>query len=447
MVKGTARSYVLLVVVSAVSSVAVWAALRFTAPKQQWFAAPSTQINNLINGTDSDAWAQAIAKVKEDRTQDANANVALTVPSELRHYEDRRWFLATQVAEVKKNNIQNCQDYLDVATMISRGELVPVPVVTEDYVLFGVGGRADDSAFTRYVDNHSIALFDQAQLEGEYQRLANQRASTQSEIAQFNSQMGALKTRDRAPRHELQKQISARQQQLTAIDQEKSSLDESYGRAGEKERLFADYEALKTLANSFRGRSYDLTVPTDREALKIAMLSSIRPAALRILEEVSSAYRRQFNRPLPISSLVRPEEYQHNLRRFNRAAVLIDTPPHSTGLAFDIDYRYLSPAEQNFVMNFLAQLKRDGRIEVLRERAANFHVFAFSDGVRPNDELIKASLVDVDPSLKEADDKAAATSETKSTKSRAKGSTSAKPVAPKTKKPTVTAKKKQRKHR
>jgi hypothetical protein len=63
----------------------------------------------------------------------------------------------------------------------------------------------------------------------------------------------------------------------------------------------------------------------------------------------------------------------------------------------------MSVAEQNFVMNYLAQLKRDGRIEVLRERGANFHVFAFIDGVRPPDELVKATLVDVDPSLKDAE--------------------------------------------
>src|SRR5262249_57653962 len=89
--------------------------------------------------------------------------------------------------------------------------------------------------------------------------------------------------------------------------------------------------------------------------------------------EVAAAYRKQFDRLLPVSSLVRPEEYQHVLRRYNRAATTIDTPPHSTGLAFDIDYRFMSIPEQNFVMNELAQLKREGRIEVLRERAANFH--------------------------------------------------------------------------
>jgi hypothetical protein len=157
MVKGTVRSYVLLIVVSTVSGVAVWAALRFTTPKQHWFAAATNQPANFIYSTDSDRWAQAVAKAKEDRTQDANANVALEVPSELRHYEDRHWFLATQVAEVKKNSIQNCQDFLDVAAMISRGDLVSVPVVTDDYVLLGVGARADQDAFTRYEDDQPVA--------------------------------------------------------------------------------------------------------------------------------------------------------------------------------------------------------------------------------------------------------------------------------------------------
>ena len=413
MVKGTVRSYLLLIVVSAVSGIAVWAALHFTAPKQHWFIASPNRSANFIYATDSDRWEQAVAKVKEDRTQDANANVALEVPAELRHYEDRHWFLATQVAEVKKNSIQNCHDFLDVAAMISRGDLAPVPVVTDDYVLFGVGARADQDAFTRYEDDHPLALYDETQLANEYQRLANQRSNIQSEVSRLNSQIGSLKSRDRAKRNELQSRVSAQQQQLATIDDQKSALDKAYGQADQRQKLFKDFESLQTLAKNFRGRSYDLGNATDREALKIAMLSSIRPAALKILEEVASAYSRQFNRPLPISSMVRPEEYQHTLRRFNRYAVIIDTPPHSTGLAFDIDYRYMSSAEQNFVMNYLAQLKRDGRIEVLRERGANFHVFAFTDGVRPPDELIKASLVDVDPSLKDAENTDEKVSDTK----------------------------------
>jgi hypothetical protein len=122
------------------------------------------------------------------------------------------------------------------------------------------------------------------------------------------------------------------------------------------------------------------------------MLSSLRPEALKILETVASAYHGQYGRPLPVSSLVRPEQYQHALSRVNRNAVRIDTPPHSTGLAFDIDYRYMSGAEQTFLMSELARLKREGRIEVIRERNANYHVFAFINGTRPNDDLITASL-------------------------------------------------------
>jgi hypothetical protein len=149
---------------------------------------------------------------------------------------------------------------------------------------------------------------------------------------------------------------------------------------------------LQTLAKNLAGRSFNLDDSSDRQAMKVTMLSSLRPEALKILEEIGKAYHEKFARPLPVSSLVRPEQYQSALRKVNRNAVLIDTPPHSTGLAFDIDYRYMSGEEQTFVMTELARLKQQGRIEVIRERSANFHVFAFVDAQRPADELITASL-------------------------------------------------------
>jgi hypothetical protein len=104
------------------------------------------------------------------------------------------------------------------------------------------------------------------------------------------------------------------------------------------------------------------------------------------------------------------------LRKVNRYAVLIDTPPHSTGLAFDIDYRCMSGAEQNFLMTELARLKDEGRIEVLRERGANYHVFAFIDGQRPSDDLITASLEDAGGAEQGTNqtEKTAAKAETKS---------------------------------
>jgi len=52
----------------------------------------------------------------------------------------------------------------------------------------------------------------------------------------------------------------------------------------------------------------------------------------------------------------------------------------------------MSVAEQNYVMRELARLKNEGKIEVIRERSANFHVFAFINGTRPSDDLVSASL-------------------------------------------------------
>lgn len=207
----------------------------------------------------------------------------------------------------------------------------------------------------------------------------------------MQSQSTALKKSDRGKQKEFQKEISAKQHQLNSSAKAKARLDKFYGQPDIRQTLLRDYDTLQNVAKNLGGRSYDLGLPADRQALKVHMLSSLRPEALKILEEVASAYHSKFDRPLPVSSLVRPEQYQHELRKVNRNAVLIDRPPHSTGLAFDIDYRYMSGAEQAYVMAELARLKKEGRIEVIRERNANYHVFAFINGARPSDDLIAAS--------------------------------------------------------
>ena len=315
------RRIVLIIVVIALTCGAVWAVFHFKAKRR--LAQSQTSSSNITNSLDAEAWYRAVEKVKADRSGEGAG--ALEVPPELKHYEERYWFLATQVAEIEKNNIHTCQDYLDLATLIERGEIVPVAAVTDTYVLLGVGQRADDSEFSRY-------------------------------------------------------------------EEDKSQPDQSDEPPVMREELSREYEALQTLAKNFNGRSFNLDNPADRLALKMNMLSSVRPQALKIMEEVAAAYQHQFDRPLPVSSLVRPEQYQHSLRRVNRNAVTIDSPPHSTGLAFDIDYRYMSVTEQNFVMSELARIKNQGRIEVIRERNANFHVFAFLNGSRPGDDLVAASL-------------------------------------------------------
>lgn len=314
------KTILVLFLFCAVASVAVWTISRYTdASRFRWVQSANNASISVNNGFD--AWARAVEKVKADRG--AAAGGPAETPPELKHYSERYWFLAAQVAEIDKHNVYTCQDFLDLATLIQRGEMIPVPAVTDSYVLYRVGEAADDAEFSTF------------------QEEASSEANGETQVKRTDPQ---------------------------------------------------GYAALHALAKNFNGRSYDLNNPADRQVLKINMLSSLRPPALKIMEEVASAYHRQFDRPLPVSSLVRPEQYQRALRRVNRNAVLIETPPHSTGLAFDIDYRYMGGEEQTFVMRELARLKNEGRIEVIRERNANYHVFAFVNGVRPSDDLISASL-------------------------------------------------------
>jgi Family of unknown function (DUF5715) len=300
-----------------VIGLSVWAVRHFRGSRH--LPAPATQLNTVTGAAIFQQWSQAVEKIKAERDESMRGGGAET-PPELKHYDERYWFLATQIAEVAKYNIPTCQDYFDLAAMLQRGEMVSVPGVTETYVLYGVAQRVDDSEFTS------------------------------------------------------------------------------------EEGVTPDYGPLQELAKNFGGRSYDLNVPADREALKGNMLSSLRPAALKIMEEVAAAYHKEFNLPLPVSSLVRPEQYQRALSRVNRNAVRIDTPPHSTGLAFDIDYRYMTGPEQSFVMATLARLKQEGRIEAIRESNANYHVFAFLNGTRPPDDLITAKLEEAMPPGAKAND-------------------------------------------
>jgi hypothetical protein len=75
-------------------------------------------------------------------------------------------------------------------------------------------------------------------------------------------------------------------------------------------------------------------------------------------------------------------------------------------------------------------MKDAGRIEVIRERNANYHVFVFIDGVRPADELIKACLEAAGESPEELDEAKDKPAEAKAKPREAKKT----PVKPKAKK-------------
>lgn len=346
------------------------------------------------------SWTQAVRRVTEDRGKPVGNKAKVDTPPELRQYSDRRRFLAVQVAEQREHRVASPRDFVDLVAMLKDGEMVELQPVTRDYILFGVGGNADTEPFTRYEKGESVPLYNEAGLEQAYDQMAQSRLFIENEINGLKQKLNSLNKRERQERAKLQDEISERQKTLHTEVESKELLDRYYGDAEGRQQLFLDYASLQNIARSFPDKSYDIEDSRSRRELKVRLLSSLRPAALKVLEEVASSYRQKFDRPLPVSSLVRPNEYQLALSRVNPNATRIETPPHSTGLAFDINYRYLTVDEQAFLMDCLARLKDEGRIEVLRENRDNYHVFAFIGGVAPNETFIRASFNVVSPTEK-----------------------------------------------
>ncbi len=339
-------------------------------------------------------WELGARKVKEERGEPVGRQAKTDVPSELRHYGDRRRFLAIQVAEWREHKLATPLDYADLAGLIREGELVELKPVSDSYILFGVGGLATGDPFTFFnpARGKSVPLFDMPGLEKEYARMAASGEELKAEVTALRKELATLPKGERARRTELRKKITEGEKTLEEEKEEKTLLDAHYGRPEERHGIFEKYEKVEALAADFSGRAYDLADEESRGRMKVRMLRHLRPEALRVLEEVADSYRKEFDRPLPVSSLVRPVEYQHELSKVNPNATHIAAPPHSTGLAFDIFNGYMTAGEQQHVMADLARLKDEGRIEVLRENRDHFHVFAFVEGTRPDEELIRQSL-------------------------------------------------------
>jgi hypothetical protein len=347
---------------------------------------------NDAEAAEISSWTQAVQKVKEDRGEPVGKQAQVETPPQLRLYSDKRRFLAIQVAEWREHRFSTPRDFVDLAAMLKSGEMVELQPVTHDYILFGVGGSADLDPFARYEGGKSITLFNETELAQEYARMAESSATLEHEVTSLKQDINSLNKRERSARGKLQTQLNEKEKALKAVRESKDLLDHNYGDADGRQRLFRDYESLESLAGSFSGKTYDLGNARSRQAMKVRMLSSLRPEALKVLKEIAASYRQKFERPLPVSSLVRPDAYQYALSKVNPNATLIETPPHSTGLAFDIYNRYMSAEEQLYIMDYLARLKDEGRIEVLRENRDHYHVFAFVDGVRPDESFIRASL-------------------------------------------------------
>jgi uncharacterized protein DUF5715 len=304
-------------------------------------------------------WEAAIAQVEEVRGSAGR----VSVPDELKHYEDQRRFLAVQMADSQHRAYRLPDDDAELADMIQRGEVVELPSLGDHYVLYDLGTDVRDDPLVHYdpASGKDVTLFPSlAEYEAEDARLAQASARTGK---------AAAKARER-----------------------RELLGSYYGDPERRESLFREYRTVTALAANFGGAAYDLADPADRQRFQIRLLSFIRPQAREVILELARGYHERFGRPLPVTSMIRTQRYQKRLGRVNRNATPVEMPPHTTGMAFDVSYKFMAPDEQNFLMEEVARLKGGGRVEALRERRNHFHIYVLADGPPP--EALIASFFD-----------------------------------------------------
>jgi len=339
-------------------------------------------------------WRKAGEAVEEDRNEPMGSRASVQVPDELKQYSNRHQFLGTQLAEFHKEGYKIPKDYADLAELIREGQLFEMPPVGRDYVLFGIGGRADRGLLTHYdpATGSSIPLYpDEHEVDKASSGFDSRIDEATGSILELGRQLRALGRRDRRRAASLRAEISNRRNLIASLVYTKTAIDSWYRDPARRAELLAKYRRLAGLASDFGGFSYDLGDPEARLEFKMRLLGCIRPAARSILEEIAADYDREFKRPLPVTSMVRTIEYQKQLGEVNPNAARNAVPPHTTGLAFDVYYHYMTAAEQNFLMNEIARMKDAGRVEALRETRDHFHIFAFGDGQRPSGQLIAES--------------------------------------------------------
>jgi uncharacterized protein YcbK (DUF882 family) len=101
------------------------------------------------------------------------------------------------------------------------------------------------------------------------------------------------------------------------------------------------------------------------------------------LERLSRQYRGRFGQPLRITSLVRTEDHQRNLRGRNPNAAASSgekRSAHLTGACLDISKKGMSRAQMRWVRQVLSSLKQKGFLFAVEEfTIPNFHIMVHRD--------------------------------------------------------------------
>jgi Family of unknown function (DUF5715) len=354
------------------------------------------------------SWREAARRVEESRGEPVGRAAAVVVPPELRHYSDRRRFLAVQVAETRAQDYELPHDYAELIDLIDHGQMVEMKPVGDAYVLYGVGSSVSDDPLTHYdrATGADIPLYENyADFQDGDAAMADSTVELKDKAAGLQKDLRALRVpklrKARAAylkqRKTLQAQIKGTQTAIKLLEQRRQRVAVFYNDYDKRRLLVTEYHVLADKAADFDGRHYDLRTPAGRAQFKARLLSFIRPEAREVILEIAQHYHDQFGRPLPITSLVRTERYQQKLGEVNANATQIAIPPHTSGLAFDVYDRYMSAGEQNELMRYVAELKDAGRVEALRENRDHIHIYAFADGRRPAEALIASSLDSIRP--------------------------------------------------
>jgi hypothetical protein len=361
------------------------------------------QVKDILTGAPPpDPYAEAVKKIEEDRGELTGRKAAVEIPQELKQYSEARRFLAIQGAAASEAGVRPPHDFAELAGMIAGGrELVEAPRLGRGFVLYGVGLTAT-GALTHYdlKAKKVVPLYANVEeLEAAERGLVEERERLSNGLHEIEVRLKELGRKEREARARLLADAAARKKELTAVSDKEKLLAAYYGKPGGKaraktgERLFAKYASIAQLARDFGGRAYDLRDPAASREFQARLLSYVRPPVLALLEELGTAYESKFGRRLPVTSLVRTEEYQRLLRESgNPNAADVAPPPHTTGFAFDVYYRYMTAAEQEFVMSEIARLERAGRVEALRELRDHYHVFVFAEGRPPDAALVEKKL-------------------------------------------------------
>jgi hypothetical protein len=346
-------------------------------------------------------WTSEVRRVEEARGEPTGRRARVSVPAALMHEADRRMFLAVQVAESQEQDYDLPADDAELAALVRDGQMVEIPAVGEAYVLYGVGAHAGGEPFAHFERSTGVEI----PLFAHYLDFEEADGAFDAGVAQIHERKAQVAAQRARTSRKAVRQRRALLGQLRALDQRAEHLVRQQERTAEfyedwsRRRMLADkLNELEQVARELGAREYDLRTPADRRALRGRLLTFLRPEARAVLEQIAAEYAAVFDRPLPITSLVRSYRYQRVLRRSNPNATTIDAPPHGTGLAFDVLTRFMSATEQQYLMNVVARLEAEGKVEALREgNREHIHVFAFADGMPPAAAAIARSLEQVTP--------------------------------------------------